>query len=330
MYDFETLNIIEEARRLKARRVAFQLPEGIKPYALSIVRELEEKAGCRVYILSDPCYGACDIALDECRILSVDLLVHFGHSPILSLEIPTIYVESTVNLQVKEAVRNVAYSLNYNKVGLAALIQHWKLLEDVKKILEEAGKKVLVGPPQGRLKRPGQVIGCDYSTAKEVSKDVEGFILLSGGIMHAVGLRLEVKKPVVVSDPFSGRVFDIEPYVKKMLSIRTLKISEASLAKTFGVVVGLKRGQYRPKLADNIASKLTEAGRKVFFIASREIRPDLEVNFSEIEAFVITACPLIPLFDYEAYRKPILTPSEAELVIKGVWNIEEYEPFKGF
>ncbi|RLF12142.1 MAG: diphthamide biosynthesis enzyme Dph2 [Thermoprotei archaeon] len=330
MYDFELDRIVEEVKRVKAGKVALQLPEGLKPHALSLARKIEEEVNCQAYVLSDPCYGACDIALQEAKTLGVDLLIHFGHSQLLSVDLPTLYVESTVKLPVKEAVEKALPLLKGDRVGIATLIQHWRACEEARQVLEDAGKKVLIGPPRGRLKRPGQIIGCDYSTAKDVANEAESFLFLGGGMIHPVGLRLVTGKPVVAADPFKGEAVEVEAYAKKVMAARVSDIAEASKARVFGVVVGLKFGQYRPKLIEKVVDMIRAEGRKVFLIASREVTPSLELNFPEVEAFVITACPLIPLFDYEAYRKPILTPQEAMLSFKSGWSIEDYDPFEGF
>lgn len=78
VYDLELEKIIREIRKQKAKKVLIQLPEGLKPQALKIVNEIEEKTNAECFIWLGSCYGACDIPD-----VDVDLLVQFGHSDYL-------------------------------------------------------------------------------------------------------------------------------------------------------------------------------------------------------------------------------------------------------
>ncbi len=77
-FDFEEERIKQEITKLGAKRVLLQLPEGLKPEAPRLA-EMVEKAGALAIISADPCYGACDIAVNEAESLGADLIVHFGH-----------------------------------------------------------------------------------------------------------------------------------------------------------------------------------------------------------------------------------------------------------
>src|SRR5271157_3458992 len=103
-FDFEEERIKREITKLGAKRVLLQLPEGLKPDGPRLA-ETVVKAGALPIISADPCYGACDLAIDEAESLGVDLILHFGHSKLLSHEqVPTIYIESRSILSVNKAV----------------------------------------------------------------------------------------------------------------------------------------------------------------------------------------------------------------------------------
>ena len=67
--------LIGELKRRGAHRVALQFPEGLKRKAAGYAAGLRE-AGFDVMVSGDPCYGACDLALDSLE--SADVLVHIG------------------------------------------------------------------------------------------------------------------------------------------------------------------------------------------------------------------------------------------------------------
>lgn len=78
-YDLELEKVVAEIRKSRAKTVCIQLPDGLKPEAGSIAKELEKKTGASILIWAGSCYGACDIPLSVEK-LGVDLLVQWGHS----------------------------------------------------------------------------------------------------------------------------------------------------------------------------------------------------------------------------------------------------------
>jgi len=77
-YDLELEKAAKKIKQEKAKTVCIQLPDGLKPEAEHIVKELE-KTGATIIIWLGSCWGACDIPLEVNR-LGVDLLIQWGHS----------------------------------------------------------------------------------------------------------------------------------------------------------------------------------------------------------------------------------------------------------
>jgi len=77
-YDLELDKIIKKIKSSKAKLVLLQFPDGLKPYATSIVTKLEKLTNNKVRFLIwlGSCFGACDIP----NVKNIDLLVQFGHS----------------------------------------------------------------------------------------------------------------------------------------------------------------------------------------------------------------------------------------------------------
>jgi len=79
-YDLELERVVKEIKKQKAKKVLIQLPDGLKPFATSIVEELNQRINCKIFIWLGSCYGGCDVPL-ETEKLGIDLIVQFGHSP---------------------------------------------------------------------------------------------------------------------------------------------------------------------------------------------------------------------------------------------------------
>jgi 2-(3-amino-3-carboxypropyl)histidine synthase len=321
-FDFEEERVKQEILKLKAKRVLIQLPEGLKPEAPRLAK-IVEKLGALSIVSADPCYGACDLATADAESLGVDLIVHYGHSKLLKYEqVPTIYVEARATINVNDAVEKALPMLEkWRKLGLTTTVQHVQTLDEVRDILLRAGKTVVIGDA-GRLNYAGQVVGCDYSNAKSVAKDVEAFLFVGGGRFHALGVALSTSKPTIVADPYEERAYSVDKEAERIVKQRWASIEEAKAAKNFAVLVGLKPGQKKLEGALNVKKKLEENGKTACLFAAREISAEVLMEFPTIDAYVNTACPRVSLDDAAKFKKPVLTVNEA-LVVVGELSWEE-------
>ena len=79
MYNLELGKAVKQIKKSKAKLVLIQLPEGLKPKAELIKKELESKTNSAVLIWMGSCFGSCDVP-ENVRKLGVDLIVQWGHS----------------------------------------------------------------------------------------------------------------------------------------------------------------------------------------------------------------------------------------------------------
>lgn len=315
-YDLEEERVKREILKLQAKSVLIQIPEGLKPEAPRIAK-IVEKLGALSIVSADPCYGACDLATADAESLGVDLIIHYGHSKLLKYErVPTIYVEARSTVNVKEAV-NEALPLieNWQKIGLTTTVQHIQTLDNIRETLLHAGKAVVIGD-SGRLNYAGQVLGCDYSNAKSIAKDVEAFLFIGGGRFHALGVALSTFKPTIVADPYERRAYSVDKEAEKVIKQRWASIEAAAKAKNFAVLIGLKPGQKRLEEALSVKRKLEEHEKTAYLFAIKEITPEVLMEFPTVEAYVNTACPRISLDDAMKFQKPVLTVNEVSVVVE--------------
>ena len=314
-FDLEEKRLKEEIKKRKPKIVLLQLPEGLKPEANRLVKIIE-KAGSLPIVSSDPCYGACDLAVSEAKILGADLIIHFGHSPmIVNSEIATMYVEVKADISLKEAVKKALPFLeSWEKIGLVTTVQHVHQLQEAKNILETAGKTVLIGD-SGCLKYPGQVLGCDFRNAQSVSENVDAYVFVGGGRFHAIGLALATGKPTIIADPYEQVAYSIDDQVRRVLMQRWANISEAKGANNLGLLISLKPGQMKLNDAINLKQKFEKHGLRVSLLALREVTPSSLMQFPFIDAFVNTACPRLSLDDSGNFDKPLLSVNETLVML---------------
>jgi 2-(3-amino-3-carboxypropyl)histidine synthase len=309
-FDFEEERLRQEIQQLGAKRVLIQMPQGLKPEATRIA-ELVEKTGALAMISADPCYGACDIAINEAESLGADLIIHFGHSKFVKHEpISTIYVEARALVSINEPLEKALHLLNgYSKIGLATSVQHIQILHETREFLVRSGKTVVIGDA-GRVGYAGQVIGCDYSNVKSIVDEVEAFLFVGGGLFHALGIVLSTSKPTFVVDPYDNRVFSLNEVAKKLLKQHWACIEQAKNAKNIGIIIGLKPGQNRIEDALKVKKLIEKHGKNAYLLAIREVTPEVLLEFPTLDAYVNTACPRISLDAPGKFTKPLLSVNE--------------------
>lgn len=320
-HELEIAEIIGKIRKLKAKYVGLQFPEGLKLHAVKVARQIESETGATVIISADPCFGACDVA-DVDMGGMVDVLIHFGHKPLpINYDIPVIFVDASSKMELLGSVGN-AMSLieGYKRIGLVTTAQHLKQLEEVAEFLEQNGKEVVINEGVGTTR--GQVLGCNFSSIKNL--DVDAFLYVGSGNFHALGITLFTDKPVIIADPYLDEARLITDFSDRILRIRFARIAKAMDAKNFGIIVSTKTGQNRLDLAKNLKNLLEEEGREGFILLVDDVSPEKLLPYMDLDAFVMTACPRIAIDDSKRYKKPLLTPQELEIAI-GRREWEDYE-----
>jgi 2-(3-amino-3-carboxypropyl)histidine synthase len=307
--DWEIQKMADEIVRMKAGSVAIQFPDGLRKRIVEIVLELKNLVDAEIYLWGDPCYGACDIADAP-----VDLVFHLGHAPLPSFESDNvIFMELQMELPDTNLLEK-AVPLLGDRTGLLSSVQYVPELPRVKQSLAAKGVEAVIGEGDSRLAYPGQVLGCNFSSARSIADEVDSFLYLGGGNFHPTGVALATGKKVIVLDPERNEVRDIDDAVEKVKRLRFAAMESARSAETFGILVSSKIGQNRLELAKSLDELLTEKGRKSVMMLLDYVTPENLLGL-EVGAFVSTACPRIAVDDQERYDKPILTPTELRILL---------------
>ncbi len=321
MYDMDLDKVIRKINSKNVETVGLQFPEGLKMQAVKIAGMIESQTDATVIISGDPCYGACDVS-DYKMKDSVDLIVHYGHTPLpLKYQVPTIFIEAYANIDIKKSLNKCLEDLKgFSRIGLVTTTQHLHLLNEIKDYLEDNGKEVILG--SSKSTRKGQVLGCNFSSIKNL--DVEIFLFIGSGNFHPLGINLFTNTPVLALDPYNNELRRMDEYADRILRIRFARITKAKSAEKWGILVSSKEGQYRMKLAKEIKKILEEKGMEAYIILVDNVNPDVLLPYLELDAFVVSACPRIAIDDSQMYKKPLLTPQELEIVL----NKREWENYQ--
>lgn len=313
MHEIPLEDVLIELRKLNAHRVLIQSPEGLRKEAEELAMFLEEN-GIEAILYGEVNYGACDPADREAKLLGCDALIHLGHSYMrLHLEVLTIFVPAFARVEIVPALEKNLSEIRKlgRRIVLVTTAQHVHKLEEAREFLEKCGFEVLIGKGDSRVSWPGQVLGCNFSSAKV---EGDGILFIGAGYFHPLGVALATKKSTLAINPYSGDALWMDEEAERLIRKRWAQIAKAMDAQSFGVVISTKKGQLRLGEAKRVIKLLREQGRKAGLIAMDHISyPKLE-GFS-FDAYVVVACPRVPVDDYENWRKPVLTPTEVEVLL---------------
>jgi len=326
MFDFQLENIVAWIRDGGYSSVALQLPEGLKIRATEISDYLSEKTGVDILVIGFPCYGACDLFNYKGK---TDALIHFGHSPIPSQgnDPNVLYIESRSDVELDDIITDSLKDLP-QKIGLLATIQYLDLIPKMKNMLESTGRTALVGKGDMRIAYPGQVLGCNCSSAESVADEVDAFLFLGEGDFHPLAAAFGVKKDIFVLNPITKEMRNMSETRDRILRKRFAAIQSANGAQSFLVIVCSKIGQDRSDAADKVIERIRSHGLKAYKTVMEEITP-MSLMAYRVDAYVNTACPRVAMDDSAKYDRPMLTIPELEIVLGDrTWADYEFDQIR--
>jgi 2-(3-amino-3-carboxypropyl)histidine synthase len=300
MLSNDTSDLVRQLRQRGAKKVALQFPAGLKRRAAEWAASLKT-AGFEVIVSGDPCYGACDLALDT--LSHADVLVHIGHAPVDKQE-RVIFVPYEVDFEVA-VLEHAIPLLTAKSVGLVTTVQHVHLIPQMETFLKKRGIDVRVAGGRDRTPLLGQVLGCSFSAAGDTGADE--ILFVGTGLFHPIGIALASKARVVALDPLTGIAQEVS--AENLKRRRFAVIEKARNAKDFGIIVSTKSGQHRMDLARRLAALPPHA----VIVTMKEVSPDELLNLG-FACYVNTACPRLAYDDQVRFPVPVLSPQEFEIL----------------
>src|SRR3989338_184529 len=326
MLDLDLPGLLKEIKALAQpapKAIVLQFPEGLKINLLDVAGQLEEATGAEGISVLDPCFGACDLDDDKAKVYAADLLIHFGHSKLYHAKVKTLYwpLHYRIDEAAVERIVERLKELKAKAVSLNAASQYVKDLDRLAKALEKEGIQAAQGKTKSALVQ-GQVLGCDYSNPQAVEKEVGAHVYFGDGLFHALGLLFATKKPCYQFNPLTMEWVDLNKYNDKFLRRRYALIGKAQEAKTFGILMSSKVGQFRKKLAVEMKKLIEKHGKKAYLFSLDNVNPNALMGLG-IDCWVCTACPRIATDDANLYKEPMITGEELKVAL-GEKKFEDY------
>lgn len=315
--------IFDEIERRRPMSVALNGPDGILPKIQETATRIADRFGIPAYVLADTCFGSCDLNTNGAKVLGAEILFHIGHTINSSFGDDTVLVDAFDDIPFDNVAKKCVSELKGKTISLVTDSQHLHEVEKVKRILEEEGITVKIGKGRGQL-NDGQVFGCEFYPVMETKDIVDANVFLGQSNFHAAGIALSTNKPTYVLDPYFNEIREVSEFAQKLQKKAILSVYKAAEAESFGVIVGLKEGQFSKTTALRFKKELESLGKKVQLFALTEITDDRLRNLKGIDAFIQVACPRISTDNH--FHKPVLSSPQANALLK----ILRKESIEGF
>jgi 2-(3-amino-3-carboxypropyl)histidine synthase len=314
-YNFEIHKSVWRLKQASAKRVALQFPEGLLMYACTISDILERFAQVETLIMGDVTYGACCVDDFTAKALGADLLIHYGHSCLVPIDLcntNVLYVFVDIKFDMQHFVDTVKFNFEKGtKLTLVCTIQFAASLHVAKAMLIQDFPDILV--PQAKPLSPGEILGC---TSPRVAADRDALIYLGDGRFHLESIM--ISNPSLSAyryDPYS-KILSKEGYdTEQMHSIRREAVEKASRAKKIGIILGTLGRQGSPRILAHLESIIASKGIEHVSVLLSEVFPSKLELFEDVDAWVQIACPRLSIDWGFAFKKPLLNPYEAEVAL---------------
>jgi 2-(3-amino-3-carboxypropyl)histidine synthase len=202
---------------------------------------------------------------------------------------------------------------NFKKISLVTNSQYLQSVQKVKEIFEFQGYDVIIGRGKGHL-NDAQVFGCEFYPVYDTKDQVDAYLFLGQSIFHSASIAIVTQKPTFMLDPYFNEYSEVSNIAQKLEKKALLSIYKAQDAKTIGIIIGLKEGQFANIKALELKRLLEQERKKILLIAMTEITDERLLSFQDIDAFIQVACPRIGTDNH--FHKPVLSVPQAISLIK--------------
>ncbi|MCJ1327682.1 Diphthamide biosynthesis protein 2 [Thelotrema lepadinum] len=318
--------------RLDVQAQGYQeLETSMNNVSLSRSNSSEEK----LYILGDTSYGACCVDEVAAEHVEAEVVVHYGRACLSpTSRLPVIYVFTQQPLSYEpllQALRET-YPEKDTKIILMADIIYSSHLSSLSSLLLGEDYTSLFAPTV--LHDPSSPLP-NRTVPPEVTNDARA--LRSYHLFHigepppALLLTLSSRVASIHIYPTNTNTSTPSPQALKASTTLTLRsryalLTSLSTASTFGILVTtLSVSNYLPAIS-RLQSLFAAAGKKSYLFVVGKVNAAKLANFAEVDGWVVVGCWESSLVEGEGFWRPVITPFEVEVLLKGdkgrVWTGE--------
>ena len=302
----------------------------------------EDLPTVRLYILADTSYGACCVDEIAAEHINAEVVIHYGRACLSpTARIPVLYI-FTVHVLIDQSklIKDFEnfYEDHKQKIILMADVTDQGHLQKIMSDLQLRGFSSLyladiVHDPSSPLPNrtvPDEV-KADASKLKDwqlfhVSDPPESLLLTLASRVASIRIY-----PTSENNPINSR----EPFLastSRALSRRYALMTSVRTVSIFGILINTLSVKNYLHIVEHVKSQILAAGKKSYTFVVGKVNAAKVANFGEIGAWIVIGCWESSLIDSKDFWKPVLTPFELELALKGdderVWTGEWSSDFQ--
>jgi diphthamide biosynthesis protein 2 len=293
-----------------------------------------------LFILGDTSYGACCVDEVAAEHVDADVVVHYGRSCLSpTARLPVIYVFTCRDLNLGMVMQTFALTFpdKDKKIVLMAdipYVSHISTLHD--RLRQEGYSEVyateVVSDSASPL--PNRTVPARVKEDVERLRDYELFHIADPP--PALLLTLSSRVGAIHIYP-TDHVGAEPPKALLASSVMTLRrryalLTSLSSASVFGILVNTLSVKNYLHILDHVKEQIEAAGKKSYTFVVGKINAAKVANFSEVGGWVVIGCWESSLIESKDFWKPIITPFELTLALKGdserVWTGEWSSDFQ--
>ena len=296
----------------------------------------------RLYILADTSYGACCVDEVAAEHVEADVVVHYGRACLSpTARLPVIYVFThrplsldTVVLAFMEALPDSA-----QKIILMADVSYTDHLPSIFELLNAQGYSNLYMTSVVR----------DPSSPLP-NRTVPQSVMDDPGSLHDWQLFHIAEPPSSLLLTLSSRLAAIHIFpTAHTQSIRPSKsflasssmqlrrryalLTSLSTISIFGILINTLSVKNYFDIVQHVQAQILAAGKKSYTFVVGKVNAAKVANFSEVGGWVVIGCWESSLVESKDFWKPLITPFELEIALKGdeerIWTGEWRGDFQG-
>jgi diphthamide biosynthesis protein 2 len=294
--------------------------------------EETEKWSPKLYILADTSYGLCCVDEVAAEHVDADVVVHYGRSCLSpTARLPVIYVFTNKPLPIDPLVQSfkATYPDPTAKVIIAADVTYSEHVPTVYKRLVEDGYTELfateiVHEPSSAI--PNRTVPESVREAPETLSEWQLFHISDPptALLLTLASRVAAIHIYPTTNPSNDNVKPLPASTAAALRRRYAILTSLTTVPIWGILINTLSVKNYLHIVNHVKEQIAAAGKKSYMFVVGKLNAAKVANFSEIGGWVVIGCWESSLVDSKEFWKPVITPFELEMALKGdaerVWT----------
>ena len=294
----------------------------------------------RLYILADTSYGACCVDEIAAEHVDADVVVHYGRaclSPTARLPVIHVFTQQPLDMQPLLQAFTETYPNLQERVVLMSDVTYSSHLPKISESLEAKGYSsvytaAIVHNPSSPLPNRTVPAGLEEDEASlrewhlfHISSPPQSLLLTLSSRLSSIHI-YPTDSPTTSPKP-------LQASTALALRRRYALLTSLSTASIFGILINTLSVKNYLHIVEHVKAQIAATGKKCYTFVVGKVNAAKIANFSEVDGWVVIGCWESSLVESGDFWKPVVTPFELEIALKGdgerVWTGEWTGDFQG-